>query len=903
MRIDLSGIWEVAFEENDFELSYEDKIRLPSTTEQAFLGKESNEKTSLYLGRKRPVCGAVWYRRSFVLPKAWDKDYVRLSLERSKYTKVWIDQRQVGESYETLIAQKYDLGRLIAGKHEIIVRVDNDLERYDCFPKSLLSGHQYTQHTQTNWNGILGEVYLENHKGVYVDKVLTHRLENDFDIDIKIQPVDEQLRDDLYVVVQLVELDTKKKVYEYKTKYEQEDIKASISSEILQCWDEYSQALYEIKVSILNRHEDKLCEDYIAYTGRRFVETWKQEIRINQNRVSLRGSLDCAIYPLTGACPFTVEEWIDILTKMKEFGMNHYRFHSWCPPEAAFVAADLLGLYLQVELSCFANGMYQKDEPQYDESLNHYLYDQSVKVVETFGNHPSFVFFAVGNEMIGNLNEFNKLLKCLKTIRTDILYCQGANNFLVDPQICEEDQFFVTMRTKPGENIRASFSHNDLPLGSIQKKDRLGTLPTYDQEIKDINIPLIAHEIGQYQSFPLLSDSDKYKGPLRGDVYEILEEKLKYKGLRSKDEAFYYASGALLVECYKAEIEANLRTDKMSGFQLLGLQDFTGQGTALVGVYDSFLENKGFIEAKDFRKFCNDTVIMATFPKYCYELGEDIPFEIYIYNYSGYRKQSCLGVELKIADKVIGSIYKEGIISEKQKLTHAINGKFVPTDIQSACEAKLKITFGEYENEYVVWLYPKNEKLFELAEYSLNQKNKKDLVIEFAKESKDKQKLWVTNTYNDKARDVLKEKGNVLLCSSKHDKSIEGFFPTDFWCYPMFQEACVKSKNPVAPGTMGLLIDSNHPSMKHFQTRTYTQWQWQQIVSKGVGVILDQETDYHMIVQVIDNFDRNHVLGLIYEKTVENGRLLVCASDLLENLELPEVRQLYISLLDYMLEV
>lgn len=900
MRLDLSGIWEVAFGECDLELNYRDRIQLPSTTEQAGIGKENNEKTSLYLGRKRPVCGVVWYRRRFVLPKAWNNDYVRLNLERSKFTKVWIDQREIGESYETLIAQKYDLGRLKSGEHEILVRVDNNLEQYDFFPNSLFNGHQYTQHTQTNWNGILGEIYLENHKGIYIDKVLTHRMENNLEIDIKILPVEKQLRDDIHVTVQIIELDTKKNVYEFETMYNHEDVRVSILNETFQLWDEYAQALYEIKVSILNQQEDKLCEDYVVITGRRFVETRKHELRINQNRISLRGSLDCAIYPLTGACPFTVEEWIDILTKMKKFGMNHYRFHSWCPPEAAFVAADQFGMYLQVELSCFANGMYQKEEPQYEEALNRYLYDQSVKVIETFGNHPSFVLFAVGNEMIGNLNEYNELLKFLKNIRADILYCQGANNFLLNPQICEEDQFFVTMRTKPGENIRASFSHNDLPLGSIQTKDRLGTLPTYDEEVKDIDIPLIAHEIGQYQSFPLLSDSNKYKGPLRGDVYAILEEKLKEKGLLSKDEDFYYASGAVLVECYKAEIEANLRTERMSGFQLLGLQDFTGQGTALVGVLDSFLDNKGFIEAKDFRKFCNEIVVMATLPKYCYELGEDIPFEIYIYNYSGKTKKSCLSVELKMEEKVIASTYQEDTVSEKQKLTHVMNKVFVPTDFENACEAKLTISYGEYENEYVVWLYPETERFNDSINYLVNEKEQ---MIEFAKVSNNNQEVWITNTYNDKAEKVLKENGKVLLCTSKHGKCIEGFFPTDFWCYPMFQEACINSGNPVAPGTMGLLIESNHPAMKHFPTRTYSQWQWQQIVSKGVGVILDDEVEYHIIAQVIDNFDRNHVLGLIYEKTVEKGRLLVCASDLLENLELPEVKQLYTSLLDYMLEI
>lgn len=902
MKLDLSGLWDVAFEESGSKLRYIDTIKLPSTTEQAGLGKESNDKTTLYLGRKRPVCGGVWYKRKFKIPTQWEDHYIRLILERSKFTKVWIDNKLIGESYETLIPQKYELGQIGPGEHEIVVRVDNDLTKYKCFPESLYNGHQYTEHTQTNWNGILGELYLESHKGIYIDKVFTHRLENELLIDILINQIERRVDEEPTISVCIFDLQTQRQMYESKQKLQSNEIKVSVLNELLKEWDEYNQSLYEIRINIQNENNEKLTEDFVVVTGRRFVEVQRHELRINHKRISLRGSLDCAIYPLTGACPFTVKEWEDILNKIKEFGMNHYRFHSWCPPKAAFIAADRLGMYLQVELSCFANALYQKEDEKYDEVIKQYLYDQSVKVLEEFGNHPSFVLFAIGNEMVGNLNAYNELLKYLKKVRTDILYSQGANNFLENPLPCEEDQFFVSMRTKPGKNIRASYSHNDLPLGSIQRKEILGTLPSYEQEAKEMTIPLIAHEIGQYQSFPLLRDRHKYIGPLRGDVYSVLEEKLKKKGLLLKEEDFYYASGALLVECYKAEIEANLRTKDMSGFQLLGLQDFTGQGTALIGLLDSFLENKGFIKAKDFRKFCNDTVVMATLSKYCFDFNEDIPFEIFIYNYSRENKKDTLSVELKVGEKVIASNNTENVVSENQRVSKVMEGILLPKGLDTAFEAKLHITYGEYENEYFIWLYPAIDTLVDERALSIKKKkNESNNIIEFEVYNEGNQHVWVTNTYNEKANQILNNNENVLLCTSKFDKCIEGFFSSDFWCYPMFEEACIKAGNSVAPGTMGLLIDTNHLAMKHFPTRKYSQWQWHQIVSNGVGVILDEETNYHIIVQVIDNFDRNHVLGLIYEKKTDKGKLLVCASDLLENLHIPEMKQLYSSLLKYIL--
>lgn len=927
MKLDLSGQWALAFENNNEKIEYKDTIFLPATTEQAALGKYVENPTSLYLGRKWPVCGKVWYKKKIMVPLEWKEYYVQLSLERTKFTKVWVNNKFIGESFETLVPQVYELGKLSTGEHELTIMVDNALDQYDCFPKSLYNGHQYTEHTQTNWNGILGAINLIGHKGIFIEQVLTIRNDNQLEIRVKTNEKEELKADDVFVEVSICQFQTKNAVFHTNVKLEKSKTSIVVSDVNFDLWDEYAQNLYDLEITLLDDCGNRLCNTTTLVTGIRKLETEGQELRINGERVSLRGSLDCAIYPLTGACPFTEAEWMNILEKMKSFGMNHYRFHSWCPPEAAFIAADKLGMYLQVELSCFANELYKKDDKKYDRVLEEYLYQQSKIVLETYGNHPSFILFAIGNEMRGNLEAYNDLLRVLKEVRGDILYSQGANNFLEDPIPCAEDEFWVTMRTKRGVNIRASFSHNDLPLGTIQSKEILGTLDNYEEAANLSAIPLISHEIGQFQSFPLLTDHDKYTGPLRGDVYEILENKLKVNGLLEKNKEFYEASGALLVECYKAEIEANLRTSNMSGFQLLGLQDFPGQGTALVGVLDCFFENKGFIDSKGFREFCNEVVVMATFPKYCYKMEEEINVMIYIYNYSGKNQIEKLTIELQENTHIIDSIVVEQLESKKQCVEKAYECKFSTNKINVPCEAKLHLEYGGYENNYSLWIYPKENILpIEMTEEIIvdnqikkdkldhetidNQKIDNETIenktidneiipsreIGFFTTDEIGKSIWVTNTYNEKVNQILENNGKVLLCSSKQKNGIEGFFPTDFWCYPMFKEACVNSGNPIAPGTMGLLIDTKHPALKKFPTRSYSQWQWQQIVSHSCGVILDEEKDCKIIVQVIDNFDRNHVLGLVYEKQVKNGKLLVCSSDLLENLDIPEMRQLFISL-------
>lgn len=77
------------------------------------------------------------------------------------------------------------------------------------------------------------------------------------------------------------------------------------------------------------------------------------------------------------------------------------------------------------------------------------------------------------------------------------------------------------------------------------------------------------------------------------------------------------ASGKLQALCYKAEIEKNFLTNGLAGFQLLGLQDFPGQGTALVGMLDAFWDSKPYFSANEFKRFCNSTVPLIRMKNLC----------------------------------------------------------------------------------------------------------------------------------------------------------------------------------------------------------------------------------------------------------------------------------------------
>jgi hypothetical protein len=933
MKLSLEGKWELSFDKNNQE--YNQTINLPGTTEEQKLrcpNTEKDQESTLYLGREYKVHGMVWYKKLIQIPNNMEHYEVQLFMERTKFTKVYLDGKYMGDSFETLIPQVYQLGYLTSGEHELVIGVNNALEQYECFPESLYLGHQYTDHTQTNWNGILGEISLSFYKYGYMKEILLVQKENEIRSTIELIFSGEAIKQlpSVLVHMELYELG-KNLVWEDNNEYaispnEKDNIltqhvEGIIPKEVLSQWDEFNPVWYEVRVNLLNANNELLCPTYTTVTSNRDLSICGRNLLLNGKRISLRGSLDCAIYPRTGAAPYQVFEWKIIFQTVMEYGINHYRFHSWCPPKAAFIAADELGFYLQVELSCFANGLYEPTDEKYDKVLADYLYDQGEKIIKTFGNHPSFILFAVGNEMVGNVNAFAALLKQLKSVRDDVLYSQGSNNFLENPTKCVEDDVWIMMRTTKTDNIRASFSHNDLPLGYMQNKTRQGTLTDYNKEASISNVPLISHEIGQYQSFLRIKDKDKFTGPLRPDAWNITEERLKENSLDAMNEDFYKASGALLVSCYKEDIEACLRTGEMSGFQLLGLQDFPGQGTALVGVLDSFMEDKGFITPKNFRQFCDRIVVLGKFPSYTYSLNDKIQLEVEIYNYSGKDLGESLSIKIYKGSKNFLDeneyLSNDLIFEQVTPIVTAIDRQLssvltldIPLDSNElineidiegkGLELTLVLEYGNKLNTYPLWVFKNNlQNEIEENQSSIIDNLSIDGKLTITKQPKDDDNLVITDALNENIIRLVEEGKQALVCSCKIENSIEGFYTSDFWCYPMFKEACIKIGNPVAPGTLGLFIDTTHEALKNFPTKAYSQWQWHQIVMNSSPVILDV-MDAKIIVSVIDNFDRNHRLGLIYEMQIGKGKLLVCAANLLELLEIPEAYSLYQSLVNYL---
>jgi hypothetical protein len=870
-----------------FKEKLQENIQLPGTTAENKKGEYNKAREIAHLTEAYPLVGYAWYQREIEIKEEWAGKPIRLYMERTRVTQVWIGEQWLGSQNSVSAPHVYEFGVMKPGTYTLTVLVDNS-------GLPIKGGHMTSPDTQTNWNGLLGRLELQAMELIRLDNIqafpdvanksvrLKFDVHNDtgFAADAHISMI--ALAD---MIGEGASCDTpKEKTTLLQAVPGKQTLEVSYDlGEEIALWSEFTPVLYRMRIGLEAAASGSSYRDerFVTFGMRQFA-TEGTQFTNNGSKVFLRGKHDALAFPLTGYAPMTVEEWVRVLSIAKSYGINHYRFHTCCPPEAGFMAADMLGVYFEPELPYW--GAFQEPgDKDYDEARAEYLRSEGLRILDAYGNHPSFALFTLGNELHGSRPAMSALLKEYREHDNRRLYAEGANNYFWAPSFSEESDFWVTMRTGVGGSIvRASFSHADLPLGHVQASYP-STVVDYRDNLPDAPIPIVGHEIGQFQSFPNFGEIDKYTGVLEARNFEVFRERLQHAGMLSQADDFFKASGQLAVICYREEIEAALRTPGFGGFQLLDLQDFPGQGTALVGVLDAFMESKGFIEPERWREFCSDIVLLARFPRYTYTVGEHFEAQLEMANYGGSALEDVqLEWSLKQGERLIGN----GMTAAKNVGQGALEPlgtiriDLAHAEIEAPGKLELELRWkgSVVTNHYPIWIYP--------ADVDTNPADS----------------VHIRRSLDEETAELLAGGGRVLLIPDQEQLTshIQGFFASDFWCYPMFRSICEGNNAAPAPGTLGLLCDEQHPAFKAFPTEFHSNWQWWPIVMNSRSLILDEWPDtFRPVVQVIDNFERNHKLGLIVEAKVGNGSLLVCASDLIGQQDKPEARQLLHSLLQY----
>jgi hypothetical protein len=847
------------------ELRFADTINLPGTTETNRKGTENSDRWAGGLTRRYRFNGPAWYEREVTIPETWRNQRAMLFLERTKYTQVWLDGRPCGDSMILCTPQEYALGRLAPGPHRLTIVVDNTRKPLN------VEAHQWSDNTQGNWNGIIGRIELLARPAVSLDDVQVYPDVAKKSATIEVRVFNASGRAGQGKLTGSIKgpgvsLNLPPADVAWDNEAGVATIQAAMGRDA-QLWDEFHPNLYRL---VIHLSGPEASDERTVTFGLREITRPKTQFAVNGRTTFLRGKHDGCVFPLTGHPPMDAAGWRRYFAVCQEYGINHVRFHTWTPPNAAFDAADELGLYLQPELPYWGG---------YEAAQRDCLMPEAERILKVYGNHPSFVMMALGNECGGSRAVMGDMVRQLRQRDRRHLYAQGSNNYFWDPQLAEGDDYWTTVRTRTAKggvmhNVRGSFATVDGGNGHAQVGPP-GTGHDYSAGIAGLPVPVIGHEIAQFTVYPNFREIEKYTGVFRARNLEHWRDKLATAGMLDQADVFFRASGKLAALCYRADIEAALRTPGFGGFQLLDLQDFPGQGTALVGMLDAFMDSKGLVTAQQWRQFCGPMVLLARFPKYTWTADETFSAKIELAHYGekdladacvAWTIQDSQGRKAGAGKLRVGRLDQGGL-----RQIGVIAAPLASLREPARLDLTLALEGHPVATRYPLWVYPPR-KLAKIAIAS---------------------GVHLVRRLGSAEMDLLAQGRSVVFLPEAKlaiRRSVGGGFATDFWCWPMF-----KNK----PGTMGILCDPNHPALARFPTEFHSDWQWFHILTNSRPVILDGlPKKIRPIVQVVDNLDRVHKLGLIFEAKVGKGRLLVCASDL-TSLTDPAASHLLGSLYDY----
>ena len=855
--IDLSGEWQFATDRSDGShrpRRYTEHITLPGSMLTNGLGDEVTLSTpwvsSLYdssyyfnprmapyrqpgqmkfpffLTPERHYVGNAWYKTTAHVPVEWQGRPVTLYIERPHIeTTLWVNGKEVQPTAVTMqrslsVPHQYDVTDYVRyGRDNTIeLRIYNGIDGV-CVGQD---SHSVTDQTQGDWNGMAGRIELQAAPLIWRLRVTP---------DINKGTATVYVNDTTYVV------------------------KADKS----QLWDERHPALQTTHVVY---HGDTIPVTF----GMREITTQGRHIILNGQELKVRGTVGNCCFPETGYPPTDVESWERIFLKCKEWGLNTMRFHSYCPPEAAFTAADRVGFYLEPEGPSWPNHGVKLGQGM---TIDKYLIDECKAIIDQYGSHPSLVMLAAGNEPAGR-------------------WVEWCNDFV--PEMHRYDPSRIYADASVGGGWAWADSAEFHIKGGARgldgwKKDGPQTLDDFAAEMDvprnfkptqehPVNTsPLISHETGQWCAFPDLKETSQYTGAYKARNFEIFADLLRDGGMAERAEKFLMASGKLQTLAYKYDIERNLRTPDYAGFLLLGLNDYSGQGTALVGPLNVHWREKGYCTTADWTEFCQEVVPLARIARFVYAPQDTLRFGTMLYNAdAAHEDYPYLTYTLTSAQD--GRLLCSGVVRAGDDVTTDALQRLTGND--GAQKLTLTLSAGSHHNHWDIWVMED---------------------LDAARMTADDGHILMADTLDERVLEHLRRGGSVLLQAGhkiRYGNDVKHQYLPVFWNTSWFKMR--------PPHTTGSYIEAGHPVFRHFVTDDWQDLQWYELVNNCPVMNLSHFPEsFQPIVQPIDTWHVSRKLGLLLEARVLGGRLMLTTMDLSNDLDRRLVaRQLRYSVLQYM---
>ena len=825
---------------------------------------DSNAPIATRLTRKYTYEGPAWFTRAVDFEPEPGKR-VFLEAERVRCLRLFVDGHEVPDYVEPSISTPhvFEVTGLMHRGAEITLVSDNS---YPGLPHdAIVFSSAATDETQTNWNGILGYIRLRVEEPVFIDAVRVLPRGDSAAVRIVISAAQSYrgcvtLKSAAFAGDRVLDVDVPRGIHTVEAKG------VALAGNVHR-WDEYEGNLYELSADL-----EGFGAKTVTFGVRDFGDDGAGRLALNGRRVFIRSEANCAEFPETGHPPMTVEAWTAILGTFNAYGVNLMRFHSHCPPEAAFTAADRLGMMMEPELSHWN----PRDAFEPEDAWRYYQIELR-RIIETLANHPSFVMLTLGNELwtgeVGR-GRMDSLLGMAHALDDTRLYANASNAFY-GTRGCDPKSDFYTSQSYRGHLLRGICAgmketggvipghiNRNYPSARVDYEESMACLrESYAK-------PVFGFEVGQFEVLPDFDELDEYKGVTDPANLRLIRDRVIARGLETDWKRYVAATGELSRLCYREEVEAALRTASLSGLSLLGLQDFPGQGTALVGMLNAHLRPKpyDFARPERFSAFFRAQLPLALLEKYTYVSGETLTAPVVVANYgrkdiAGPVRYALRGDGFEVEGALDAVDFPVGRLTSAGTIRESLSEAAAPVRLD------LSLRVGETENSYPVWVYP-----------PMSPKCPED--------------VYQTETLDARAAEILRSGGKVLLAPQSTEEalpnSILAQFSTDFWSVGTF---------PCQSGAMGQLIDEKHPLFRRFPTEFHTNWQWWPMATQR-AVILPRPI--RAIVTEMDSYATMRPMAQLFECKCGGGRLMFSSMGLNALQQYPEAQALLDAIYHYM---
>ncbi|MGN0747378.1 MAG: hypothetical protein ACI4ML_11930 [Aristaeellaceae bacterium] len=866
--IDLSGVWQCAIPDMT------KPITIPGTLDESGIGHrdeggkkwhpDTDTSRELYqteAGIRTRLTRVVTYEGPAEISRTLDWTVpagkrLFLEVERSRHLSLRVNGREVPPTRERSVSTPgvFEVTGLMTGRDEITFIADNS---YPGWPHDAIAfSTAATDETQTNWNGLLGYVRLRVEEPTFLEGARVYPHGDTVDVCLEVNAA-ENHEDTLSFASDALEKPVTAPAFVYAGLQDVWFRNLPLRADVRR-WDEEEGNLYTLEAAL---GESRCAVRF----GVRDFRAEKGVLTLNGRKVFLRSEANCAVFPEEGHPPMEVERWREILAIYRSYGVNCMRFHSHTPPEAAFIAADEMGMLMQPELS------HWNPETAFEDDASYAYYTGELRqTLRMLANHPSFVMLTFGNELAsGSLGHrrMEEMLALAHGMDNTRLYACASNPHYGWYGSMDSSDFYTSFRLRHTD-LRATYDrmtgylNHRYPNARNDYEEAMATLR------RECGKPVFSFEVGQFEVLPDFDEIDAFRGVTRAVNYELIRRQVQESGAMDTWKKQVEATGEMANLCYREEVEAALRTESYSGISLLGIQDFPGQGTALVGMLNAHLEPKPypFAQPERFRAFFRSVLPLVLLDKYTYEAAETLTAQVKLANYGKAPLTSRLTWTLAGAQTTLSG--------ELQETTAPAGGLSVLGSIAIPLDAfdraeKLTLTvrFGGAENTYPVWVYPQASPVCPANVHECR-------------------------SLDDAALQVLAAGGTVYLAPDSTPealpRSIQAQFSPDFWSVGTF---------PYQEGGMGQLIDDTHPIFAAFPTENYTNWQWWPMASQR-AVILPRRME--AIVTEMDCYAYLRPMAQLLECRCMGGRLMLSSLGLHNLQQYPEARALQQAVYDYL---